>query len=190
MGPHPWLNAPNSRGSGVQKCAHSNSTYSYLPAAPIPTDPLRSRTPQRNQAAPRGIHLANHSPKLPPTAPIGLGQPRHGAHHQPHYPYKPASRGQTEQNWNDQTLKPSQDQRKRQAPGPERPVSVNKVAPTPRSPTKHVVAMVFVPKQPVERALAFESSLFQRNDPTPTPAQSYQRVPLSEFNGLRRYPYH
>ncbi|CAE6401242.1 unnamed protein product [Rhizoctonia solani] len=150
-----------------------------LPATSFATERSRSRTPRRNHPAAQGIHLTGHTLKVPSRT----AQPGHGTRHQPRYSYTPADQSQNHtipQNWKGQE-RSGRDQLKRQVCDRERPAPVNDA---PRSPTRHAVAMVFVPHQPAKRAIAFESSLFQRDDPAVAPPQPCQRMPLSELNIL------
>ncbi|KDN36236.1 hypothetical protein RSAG8_10999, partial [Rhizoctonia solani AG-8 WAC10335] len=189
MGFNARPSAANSRRSRVQTSTYSNSSYSNLPATSFATEHSRSRLPRYNHTVAQGIHLASHSLKVPSR---GVVQPRHGTRPQSRYPYTPADA--TPQNWNGQELLSGRDHQKRQARDRERSAPINNFpSATPDATVKHAVAMAFVPEQPAKRAIAFESSLFQRNDPSVALPKSYQRTPLSELNLsssilLPRYP--
>ncbi|KAH7338759.1 hypothetical protein B0J17DRAFT_717205 [Rhizoctonia solani] len=177
-------NADNSRRAGDQICTYLNYTYPYVPAASAIRDRSRSRPPRRNYTVAEGPHLANHSPNLPLK---GCTQPHHSIRRQSHYSYVPASQSRghvTVQDRNRPTLGLdfSRDQRKRQAPDHKCSEPVGDARAASRASITHAVAMTFVPKQPAKRAITFESSLFQRNDPSVPPSQSEQHMPLSELN--------
>ncbi|CAE6467944.1 unnamed protein product [Rhizoctonia solani] len=184
MGLNARPNIANVRRSRAETSVYSSSIHSSLPATAFATERSRSRSPRQNRTEAQGINIHSNSYSL--KNPTRTGQPGHGTRRQPHYPYTAVDQPQyqaTAQNWNEQEGLSSRDQRKCHARDREcrRPVNHDTPA-SPPATAKHAVAMTFVPEQPAERAVAFESSLFQRDDPAVTLDRSCQRMPLSELN--------
>ncbi|KAJ1302577.1 hypothetical protein OPQ81_002894 [Rhizoctonia solani] len=178
MGLSPRPDAASSCRSGIQTRAYLNGTYPYLPATLVPTDYLHPHS----YTVDEGIHSINRLPKFPSTK---LSQCQYDNRHQSRYPYTPAIQPQvhvSEHNRNAQTFPSHLDRRNRQVPNHSHSASINAAPASSCSPAKRGVAMVFVPEQPAKRAMMFEPSLFQRNDPSAAPQETHGRVPLSELN--------